>query len=207
MQSLEQLILHLKESGILKSLSIENALRKVDRKKFVSEETRRFAYEDRALATFESQTISQPTTVVFMLELLNLKEGDRVLDIGAGSGWVSCLIATIVGKKGFVDAFELDKVVGAFGLKNIKESGLRNINYQIKDASVCWGRGVLYDKIHAGAAFKKIPVGLSESIEEGGIFVGPTQDGFVMRITKKGRKKILAEAYPGFSFVPFIEKL
>ncbi len=207
MQSLEQLILHLKRSGVLKSFSIENALRAVDRKNFVSTETKSFAYEDRALKTFKNQTISQPTTVVFMLELLDLEQGDRVLDIGAGSGWVSCLIASIVGKEGFVDAFELEEVVGVFGLKNIKRSGFENINYQIKDAGESWRRRILYDKIYAGAAFREVPTDLASSLKIGGIFVGPTQDGFIVKIMKKSRKKILVEAYPGFSFVPFIEKV
>lgn len=205
-QSLEKLIAHLKESGVLKSLSVEGALRKIDRVNFVPEEAKDLAYKDVALATFQKQSISQPTTVVFMLELLNARERDRILDIGAGSGWVSCLLAEIVGSKGRVDAFEINFAVGRFGSKNVKRAKFKNINYRIGDAKSQWSKGALYDRIYAGAAFKTISFELLRSLKVGGIFVGPTQDGCVRKITRKGKTKFSAELYPGFRFVPFVEE-
>lgn len=205
MNTLNDLITHLKEnSEVLKSEKIEQALRKVDRAKFVFPDLVDRAYYDNCLALADSQTISQPTTVVFMLEHLEVKVGQKILDIGAGSGWVSCLLAELVGPKGKVYAFEINKKMGELGQKNIKNSGYKNIDYQIADASREWQKHSLYDRVHCAAAFSKIPKNLLEQLKIDGVLVAPTQNGYIKKITRISQSKFSEKSFFGFSFVPFV---
>lgn len=204
--SLERLTNNLKEDGTLKNEAIKSALLKVDRAAFVPPFLKSRAYDDIALPLVEGQTISQPTTVVFMLELLDLKSGDRVLDIGAGSGWTSCLLGEIIGKNGAVFAYEINKMVGSFGLSNIRNFGAKNVSYEIGDAAVFWEEHAPYDKIHAGAAFEKVPKELLLQLEIGGIFVGPTKEQEIRKIIRSSKNEFKEEIYPGFVFVPFTRK-
>ncbi len=95
-QNLQSLVKNLKERGVLKTPEIIKAFEEIDRAEFVPEDMREVAYIDEALPIKEGQTISQPYTVAFMLELLNPKPEEKILDIGAGSGWQTCLLAHIV---------------------------------------------------------------------------------------------------------------
>jgi len=92
----EQLIELLKKDGYLKNPVIIEAFKNVDRKDFVPENVKEKAYFNEALAIGFEQTISQPLVVAFMLELLELKMGERVLEIGTGSGWKTALMAYIL---------------------------------------------------------------------------------------------------------------
>ena len=104
----EDLIKHLKEATqVLKNPSIENAFMVIDRVDFVDEDYKVEAYEDYPLPIGNGQTISQPTTVAFMLELLDVKKGEKVLDLGSGSGYTSALIGKIVGDSGRVVGVEI----------------------------------------------------------------------------------------------------
>lgn len=205
MNSNQELIKYLEDSGVLKSQKIKQALKEIDRIDFVPKSKRCYSYTDEPLPLTEGQTISQPTTVIFMLELLNIKQDQKLLDIGAGSGWVSAILAHLTGKKGKVYAYEINPEVGKIGLKNLKKFRFSNIYYKIVQASDEWKNNTSYDRIHSGAAFLKIPEELKQSLKTGGILVVPTQDGNIKRITKISKNKFKTENFFGFSFVPFIE--
>ena len=117
--SMDQLIKSLGKKGVLKSVSIRDALKKVDRKDFVGEDLASLVYEDTALPIGEGQTISQPYTVVFMLELLGAVSGEKIMDVGHGSGWSTGLLADIVGDGGKVYAIELLEILCRMGEKNV----------------------------------------------------------------------------------------
>lgn len=201
-----QLITHLEKRGMLSSPGIKDALNKVDRKRFVPSAMRAYAYSDEALPIANNQTISQPSTVVFMLELLGAKTGHKILDVGAGTGWVSCLLGEIVRKEGKVYAFEVNKEMGRVGFKNIEKHGCENVLFRITDAAEYWETYARYDRIHVAAAFKKIPDDLLKQLKIGGVLVAPTQDGFMWKITRKKEDMFVREQYYGFAFVPFIEE-
>ncbi|KKS15890.1 MAG: Protein-L-isoaspartate O-methyltransferase [Parcubacteria group bacterium GW2011_GWB1_41_6] len=95
-EKLRNLVNNLKNIGVLKTPAIIEAFLKIDRADFVPEEIKNLAYFNEALAIGLSQTISQPYTVAFMLELLEPKLGDKIMDIGSGSGWQTALLAHIV---------------------------------------------------------------------------------------------------------------
>jgi protein-L-isoaspartate(D-aspartate) O-methyltransferase len=202
----EALIKHLVNHGYLKTPSIIDAFKKVDRIHFVPEERKDEAYIDAPLAIGNGQTISQPLTVAFMLELLSPQKGNKVLDIGAGSGWVTALLAEIVGPTGYVYAYEIIPAVGFFGKSNLKRTNYKNISYTIGDFFDYFEDNAPYDRIIAGAAFAKIPVKLLQSLKEDGILVAPTQDGDIRRILRN-KDNYEEESYYGFSFVPITGKL
>ena len=204
--SQRQLIIGLEQRGVLSSSAIKDAMNKVDRKKFVPGEMKDYAYSDEALPIANGQTISQPTTVVYMLELLGAKAGHKVLDVGSGTGWVSCLLAEIVGADGKVYAFETNKEMGKIGLRNVEKHKCENVMFRITDASKYWDAYARYDRIHVAAAFEKIPEQLLEQLKVGGVLVAPTQDGSLWRVVRKKEDEFEREAHQGFAFVPFVEQ-
>ena len=103
---MKQLIKNLISSGYLKTPEIINAFYKIDRIDFVPEELKYEAHTNTPLPIGYGQTVSQPLTVAFMLELLQPKSGHKILDVGSGSGWQSVLLACLAGNKGRVIAVE-----------------------------------------------------------------------------------------------------
>ncbi len=204
-KTLDQIVNHLQQKGLLDDPSLKQAFLSVDRRNFVKEEFRGYAYLDRPLPIAENQTISQPTTVAFLLNLLDVQKGQRVLDIGAGSGWTSCLLSFLVGDKGIVDAFEINRQVGEVGLKNVENFNVSNINYRIADLSQKMDELPAYDRILSGAAFEKVPDKLLGKLKINGILVIPTQENDIKKITRLAKDDFKQEIFPGFVFVPFVE--
>ena len=114
----DNLVDYLINIGALGSSKIIEAFKNVDRADFVRPEDRYAAYYDEALPIGKNQTISQPRTVAFMLELLNPKTGDKIMDIGSGSCWQTCLLASVVGENGHVYAIERIPEIHKFGKDN-----------------------------------------------------------------------------------------
>lgn len=118
---MSQLIEQLISEGALKTKGIISAFRKIKREDFMLPETLAEAEENHPVPIGFGQTISQPFTVAFMLELLQPKEGDKILDIGSGSGWTTALLAEIVGPKGKVYAIERIPELKKFGENNVRK--------------------------------------------------------------------------------------
>ena len=203
MRSMEALIEHMKAYGALKTPLIEEAFRRVDRKYFIPKELSEHTYEDRPLPIGRDQTISQPSTVAFMLELLQPKKGDEILDIGSGSGWTTALLCSIVGDEGNVLGLErIDELVD-FGRENLLKLGFKN-RCEIKKADKTLGvKGKKFDKILVSAAAEDIPKELFDQLKDNGILVIPIKDS-IYRFTKMPNGEIKGEKYYGFRFVPLI---
>lgn len=121
MHSMFELIEHLRRRNVLKSPNIIKAFKVVDRQDFVSKDYVARCYEDIALPIGYGQTISQPTTVAIMLEALKPDAGQKILDIGSGSGWTTALLSCIVGNTGYVFGVERIAKLADFGKSNIKK--------------------------------------------------------------------------------------
>lgn len=204
----KQLVSDLVSKGVLKSKSIEQALGAVDRIDFVPEKLSALAYEDEALSIGHGQTISQPYTVVFMLELLEVKEGQRVMDVGYGSGWQTTLLSHLVGKQGSVYAFEIIEELCKFGKNNIEKypALAKRISLFCKSADAeltdC-GIGSL-DRIIAGADVKRVPSSWRDSLVIGGIMVYSHEEGIYKEIKNPDGTFTKSEFF-GFVFVPFVQ--
>lgn len=202
---MKQLIENLIRKGILKTPKIIDAFYKVDRMDFVLEESRYEAYSDRPLSIGFGQTISQPLTVAFMLELLQPQVGEKILDIGSGSAWQSCLLANMVGKNGKVFAIERIVEIYEFGKENSKKYNFKNLRFILGDGSRGYEKEAPYDKIIvAAAAFEKIPIELKKQLVNAGRLVIPVNNS-IWLIIKKKNNKYTAKEFPGFAFVPLIE--
>jgi protein-L-isoaspartate(D-aspartate) O-methyltransferase len=198
----QTLIEKLKREGTLRSKSVESALFAVDRYNFVPKKYTDEAYDDHPLSIGEGQTISQPTTVVIMLELLDLKRGDTVLEIGGGSGWVTALMAHLVGDRGHIWAYEINDQVAQFGCEKLRSYKSENFTYIRGDATKHWEDNAPYDRIIAGAAFPYLYPELKDLLKSPGITVIPLADNSISRILKDQKGKIHEERYYGFVFVP-----
>src|ERR1044071_317483 len=120
MNSRDDLQKHLKnESRVLENPELEKAFADIDRADFVGPDYEVEAYEDYALPIGLGQTISQPTVVAFMLELLDIQKGEEILDVGSGSGWTTALLSELTGEDGSVLGWEILPELVKLGQKNI----------------------------------------------------------------------------------------
>jgi len=203
---MEKLIDNLINQGYLKTPAIIEAFRKINRIDFLPQEEKYRAYLNIPLPIGYGQTCSQPLTVAFMLEQLQPQKGDKVLDVGFGSGWLTALLAQIVGETGEVYALER--------IANLKEFGAENIakyNFIKKGVVKCfcfdgtkgWPSRAPYDKIIVSASAKKIPLPLKEQLKVNGRLVIPILDS-IWVIVKKAEDEFEENEFSGFTFVPLV---
>lgn len=187
--------------GMLKTERIIEAFRKIDRADFVLDEYKKEAYGDYPLPIGYGQTISQPSTVAFMLELLRPEEGNKILDVGSGSGWTTALMAQIVGSRGRVWGLELVPELVEFGRKNL---GKYNFSWaEIRQAGKKLGlqEEVPFDKILVSASGDEMPQELIDQLKAGGRLVIPIQNS-IWKVDKISKTEIDKTEFPGFAFVP-----
>ena len=202
MISNNNLVKHLINKGSLKSNNIANAFINIDRKDFVLDPTLSNVYEDYPLQIGHQQTISQPTTVAMMLEMLQPKDGQKILDIGSGSGWTTALLAFLVGENGSVIGLERVNSLVEFGNNNLKK-------YKFKNAKIIHAKdklgivGEKFDRILVSAAADKFPSELTEQLKVGGKLVIPVKNS-IYEITKLEDSKLDIFEHYGFRFVPLI---
>jgi len=202
MNNLKKLYDNLISEGTLKSDSIKRAFLANDRADFVPDKYKYYAYEDSPLPIGEGQTISQPTTVIFMLELLQVKQGNLILEVGAGSGWVTAMLATLAGKHGKVHAFEIKENIARFGQKNLLKYDYSNIAYYGNDYLELLDKLPRPDRILGGAAFQSGYRELIDALEKKGRMVIPTAAYDVRLIKKNDQGQVDEKLFPGFIFVP-----
>jgi protein-L-isoaspartate(D-aspartate) O-methyltransferase len=205
----EKLISYLVKEGILKTPEIINSFYKVAREEFVLEEYREHSYADVPLPILYSQTISQPTTVAIMTEALEPKKGNKILEIGAGSGYQAAILAEIVKEEGKVYTIERIEELVDFARKNIEKVGYKNVEVILGDGSIGLKEKAPFDRIIVTACAPKIPNSLIEQLKDNGIMVIPTgpimQLQHLLKIKKEG-KKLRKEDLGFFAFVPLIGK-
>ncbi len=205
MSNLKILIDKLKRSGVLISPSIVAAFENIDRINFVKPGYEKSAYQDRPLPISFGQTISQPTTVAFMLERLQPVPEEKVLDVGSGSGWTTALLAYLVNPGGTVIGVERVPNLIKFGQVNLGKYGYDRAQIVEAGDKLGYSKGAPYDKILVSAAAQEIPQELVDQLNVGGIMVLPVKSS-IYRVEKTSKDKYEKHEYFGFSFVPLVKQ-
>lgn len=200
---MEFLINDLISQGYLKTPRIIQAFHKINRADFVLPEFKKSAQVNIPLPIGYGQTISQPLTVAFMLELLQVKPANKILDIGSGSGWTTALLAEIAGKRGKVFSIELVPELCKFGEKNISKY-FKTPTVICTDGSRGYPQEAPYDKILVSASAQKLPQELKNQLRINGRLVIPIKNS-VWLIERTSKNKFREEEYFGFTFVPLID--
>jgi len=201
---LKLLIGELKTQGIKDKLVLK-ALEEIPRKLFVPKDLREEAYENHPLHIGHNQTISQPYTTAFMLQDLELKRDDIVLEIGTGSGWSTALTAYICEKIYSIETIpELSKIAK----ENIKKTKLKNIKIITGDGSKGLKKYSPYDKIIVNAACSQVPKTLISQLKDNGILICPVGNLYEQNLLKivKEKDKIKTYNLGGFIFVPLVSE-
>ena len=194
---------HLKLTVGFANPAIDRAFKKINRADFVQEDLKQVAYFDQPLSIGHGQTISQPTTVLMMLNWLDPQEGQKILDIGSGSGWTTALLASVAGKKGKVIGLERIPALVNFGLTNLQKYEFKNATILPANDKLGYSDEAPYDRILVSAAASELPNELIGQLKNRGILVIPVQSS-IFRITKGPRGRVNREEFHGFTFVPLI---
>ena len=187
------------DRGVLK------AMRKVPRHEFVPEEQRAFSYADHPLPIGEGQTISQPYIVAFMTEALNLEAGDRVLEIGTGSGYQAAILAELAKE---VYTIEIIEKLGNRAKATLDRLGYRNVFVRIGDGYKGWPEKAPFDAVIVTAAPEEIPPALVDQLKDGGTMIAPVGGSWSVQKLVKGLKKggrLIKQDVMAVRFVPMVK--
>ncbi|MBC8342935.1 MAG: protein-L-isoaspartate(D-aspartate) O-methyltransferase [Bacteroidetes bacterium] len=197
-----KLVQLIKQKGI-QDEGVLNAIEAIPRHYFLDSAFHELAYEDQAMQIGSGQTISQPFTVAYQTEVLEIEEGDRVLEIGLGSGYQACILVEL----GAV-VYSIERIEPLF--KKTQEL-LKALGYQVQlflgDGTMGLSEHAPYDKIIVTAAAPEIPKTLVDQMVLGGIMVIPvgSKDHQTMyKVVKETENEFSKKALDSFRFVPLI---
>ncbi|MFP4681603.1 MAG: protein-L-isoaspartate(D-aspartate) O-methyltransferase [Chitinispirillaceae bacterium] len=198
----ERLIKKIREKGITDERVLE-AFRKVPRHQFVDGAMYAQAYDDNALPIGLGQTISQPSIVALMTQLLDLTKDEKILEIGTGSGFQAAILAQFSRR---VYTVERHRELGERSRKRLREMGFENIVFKIGDGSNGWSQWSPFDRIIVTAGAPVTPEVLAKQLAVGGIMIIPAgdrreQELMVYRNTEGG---LIAQSAGKVVFVPLI---
>ena len=208
MDEKERLLFLLKKQGMNFSKKVIKAFKAIPREKFVMENYKERAYEDSPLPILLGQTISQPSTVLKFLDALDVKLGNKVLEIGSGSGYNTALLSKLVGTKGFIYSTEIAEPLAEFARNNIKKIKIKNVEILRIDGSQGLMEKEPFDRIILTVACSKIPDVLIDQLKTGGILVAPVGPIYAQNLVrlKKTSKRISEKILGQYQFVPMTGK-
>jgi protein-L-isoaspartate(D-aspartate) O-methyltransferase len=184
--------------------ALDEAFAAAPRTRFLPRKQRRFAGLDQPLPIGWGQTNSQPRTVRTMLALLDVRTGQRVLDVGCGSAWTTALLARLVGPTGEVIGVEIVPELVAFGRANLTPFGLGWAGVHAADPDVL-GRPAQapYDRILVSAEARSLPWDLADQLAaDGGVMVVPVDGELLLVRQQPGRAHV--ERHGAYAFVPLV---
>ncbi|MBR9974723.1 MAG: protein-L-isoaspartate(D-aspartate) O-methyltransferase [Bacteroidetes bacterium] len=199
----QQLVEHLRKKGITDEAVLE-AISAIPRHVFVQEVFKPKAYDDSALPIECRQTISQPFTVAFMTQLLRLQQGQKVLEIGTGSGYQACIL-THMGARVFT-------IERHFALLECARTRMETLGYNIAskvgDGSIGWSQFAPFDGIIVTAGAPDVPQSLLRQLADGGRLVIPVGDKATqdMIVVQRLGEEFVHTRHTGFKFVPLVGK-
>jgi protein-L-isoaspartate(D-aspartate) O-methyltransferase len=184
-----------------RAADVAEAMRTLDRSRFLPAVVRDRAGEDRPLPLWHGQTSSQPSTVAAMLRLLQVPVGARVLDVGAGSGWTTALLGRLVGPTGTVLGLELDTLLAGWGAQNVAGCGMHWAVVEQAQPGVL-GRPVDggWDRVLVSAAARRMPAELVAQLADRGRLVIPVRS--TMHLVVRRGDDLDVSTHGSYSFVP-----
>lgn len=189
----------------VKGADVIKAMKSVERHLFVPREYIPMAYADRPLPIGYGQTISQPYIVAYMTEILELEPGDRVLEIGTGSGYQAAVLAEICDR---VYTVEVVPPLGERARSLLKKLGYSNVVFKIGDGYKGWKEYAPFDAIIVTCSPTHIPEPLKRQLAEGGRMIIPVGERFVQQLVYLVKKdgKLQTKAVLPVSFVPMVDE-
>ncbi len=184
-----------------------DAMSKVPRHMFVRPSDRRLAYNDYPLPIEEGQTISQPYIVALMTQHLKVKKGDRVLEVGTGSGYQAAVLSQLVDQ---VFSVEIKENLAKRSSQILKDLNYNNVNIKVGDGYLGWKDHAPFDAIIVTCAANHIPPLLIEQLKEGGRMVIPlerTSNYQTLTLVKKKDGKPVVERITDVRFVPMVGEI
>ncbi len=186
MRSNKELVEYLEAEGYIRSSNVKNAFLKVDRKDFVPKIYQGYSYYDDPLPIGHDQTISAPSIIAEMLEHLNIKPGNKVLEVGTGSGYVTALLAELA-SPGHVYSVEIIPELFEFSRNNL--SRYKNVHLFVASGWVGLPEYAPYDRLFVGCAPTMLPDKLLNQLGEKGIAILPVGRPYSQRLILVERRK------------------
>ena len=203
----KRLVEKLKMEGHIKTKAVEKAFLETPRELFVPEKLKGYAYVDTPLEIGNGQTISAPHMVAIMCEALDLRKGQKILEIGAGSGYHAAVVSKLIGDKGHLYTIERFPSLAEGAKKNLEKAGIKNVTVEVGDGSEGLQKYAPYDSIYVTCAAPCIPQPLVEQLKDPGKLLIPVGQ-FIskLELLEKKNKKIIEKDLGGCAFVPLVGK-
>ena len=193
------------EARGIRSARVLDAVRAVRREGYVPSHVGEFAYEDTPLPIEEKQTISQPFIVAFMIDALDLEGGERVLEVGTGSGYAAAVLAEIAGE---VWTIERHERLAQSAAERLAADGYERVHVRCGDGTLGWPEEAPFDAIVVAAGGPKVPQALQEQLAIGGRLVIPVGETVglqkLVRVTRTGPDEYVRQELIDVRFVPLV---
>lgn len=205
--SRKELVKRLILEGRIYTKEVEQAFLETPRELFVSDSKKKYAYLDTPLEIGNGQTISAPHMVAIMVEALDIRKGQKILEIGAGSGYHAAIVSKLIGNKGHVYTVERLSSLAENAKKNIKNAGITNITTETGDGSKGLPKHAPYDRIYVTCAAPDVPPPLIEQLKNKGKVMVPVGRTICeLKLIEKVGDKLIKNNLGGCAFVPLIGK-
>jgi protein-L-isoaspartate(D-aspartate) O-methyltransferase len=195
------------EARGVRSCRVLQAMRSVPRDAFVPDDLYELAYDDTPLPIGEGQTISQPYIVAVMIDALELRRDERVLEVGAGSGYAAAVLGRIAKS---VDAIERLEPLAKRAASTLARLRYDNVAVHHADGTRGWPAHAPYDAIVVAAAGRTIPEPLKQQLAVGGRLVIPVGDNYLLqellRLTRVSEERFEVETLAAVRFVPLVSE-
>lgn len=203
----ERLVNKLVKEGYITSENVKEAFLKTPRESFVLDNKKMQAYIDTPLEIGSGQTISAPHMVAIMCEALDIQDGQKILEIGAGSGYHAAIVSHLVGDTGHIYTIERFENLASKAQENLRKTGITNVTTEIGDGSEGLERYKPYDRIYVTCAAPSLPPPLIDQLKDPGKILIPVGRMYCeLQLIEKKDDKIITKDLGGCVFVPLVGK-
>jgi protein-L-isoaspartate(D-aspartate) O-methyltransferase len=204
-QERERLVVHLYKEGYIKTDSVKHAFLTVPREEFLPNPLKNYSYVDTPLDIGNGQTISAPHMVAIMCEALDIEKGQKILEIGTGSGYHAAIVAQLVGETGTVYTIERFESLATKAKQNLQNINCSNVIVEVGDGSCGLPRYQPYDRIYVTCAAPSLPQPLIDQLRDPGKLLVPVGDMYCeLTLLEKEKQKQTVHHLGGCVFVPLV---